>query len=196
MNESMKRMKANVSHNLQSSGVGQHYSKGGPTDPPSRSKHKGFQKISRKKTRVPGVRESVRAEPAGRGHSGRTPGAPKTHKVRKHKTGEKSEEPKTLKKTRSPPGGVTPPGLAKSTLKLFSHAQPHSHNIITLGRHSAVTAEGLSLMYCSQLVHTTRPYSKNAALKTQAQAFTQGRRPRANESHSGTTKEERPNLNQ
>ena len=86
--------------------------KGGPTDPPSRSKHKGFQKISRKKkTRVPGVRESVRAEPAGRGHSGRTPGAPKTHKVRKHKTGEKSEEPETLKNSLPRPEESLPPGL-------------------------------------------------------------------------------------
>ena len=29
-------------------------------------------------------------------------------------------------------------------------------------------------MYCSQLVHTTRPYSKNAAPKTQAQASPAG----------------------
>ena len=117
--------------------------KGGPTDPPSRSKHKGFQKISRKKkTRVPGVRESVRGGLRARGRKthtgkhnthGRTPGAPSCEntQVRKHKTGEKSEEPKTLKKIRSPARRSHSPRACKinpEALQPRSASQSQHHN--------------------------------------------------------------------
>ena len=120
-----------MSHNLQSSGVGQHYSKG-PNDPPSRSKHKGIQKNKpQKKTRVPESPGSLCGRsPPGRRHSGRTPGAPKTPKVRKHKKVKKVKNQKR-RETRSPARGSHSPRACKinpEALPPRSASQSQHHN--------------------------------------------------------------------
>ena len=134
--------------------------------------HHKIQSTNRSQKIVSKKKQGVRARsPVDRA---RSPGLPrgedfpgaslrKTQKTQKHPCSGRHRKPLAPEK----------PSVAGWTLFGHTHAPPHSHNFMTLGRHLAVTA-GASL--CCIAVSLVIPHghtSKNRPQRTQAQAITQ-----------------------